>query len=171
MKSKLLGGQKMAVAAFKKIWDYLVGEEDSELEEDEVMESAYDMNYDEDVEEDKNGETFRGMFGRNKSKVVSMPQAQSVKMKILKPTNYDPDVNEIIDELKSKNGIVMNLEYVNKDIARRIIDTVSGAVTALDGRIEKVSNSIFVVAPYNYEITNEPITREKNERSQAPWIK
>ena len=79
--------------------------------------------------------------------------------------------NEIINELKSKNGIVMNLEYVNKDIARRIIDTVSGAVTALDGRIEKVSNSIFVVAPYNYDITNEPITREKSERTQAPWMK
>jgi cell division inhibitor SepF len=170
MKSKLLGGQKkMAVAAFKKIWDYLVGESDEEVDEDEVMESAYDMNNEEE-EEDTNSETF-SVFKRNRNKVVSMPQTQSVKMKILKPTNYDPDVNEIIDELKSKNGIVMNLEYVNKDIARRIIDTVSGAVTALDGRIEKVSNSIFVVAPYNYDITNEPITREKNERTQAPWMK
>ena len=110
------------------------------------------------------------MFKR-RNKVVSMPQTQQVKMKILKPTTYDPDVNEIISELKSKNGIVMNLEYVNKDIARRIIDTVSGAVTALDGRIEKVSNSIFVVAPYNYDITNEPITKERNEKMQAPWMK
>lgn len=158
----------MAVAAFKKIWDYLVGEnEDIQDEDTEVMESAYD--YSDEEEEDTNSETF-SMFKR-RNKVVNMPQAQSVKMKILKPTNYDPDVNEIINELKSKNGIVMNLEYVNKDIARRIIDTVSGAVTALDGRIEKVSNSIFVVAPYNYDITNEPITREKNERTQAPWMK
>ena len=157
----------MAVAAFKKIWDYLVGENDDIQDEDtEIMESAYD--YSDEEEEDTNSETF-SVFKRKK--VVSMPQAQSVKMKILKPTTYDPDVNEIINELKSKNGIVMNLEYVNKDIARRIIDTVSGAVTALDGRIEKVSNSIFVVAPYNYDITNEPITREKNERSQAPWMK
>ena len=159
----------MAVAAFKKIWDYLVGDAEEETDEEEVIDSAYDMSNDEE-EEDNNSETF-SVFRKNRNKVVSMPQAQSVKMKILKPTNYDPDVNEIIDELKSKNGIVMNLEYVNKDIARRIIDTVSGAVTALDGRIEKVSNSIFVVAPYNYEITNEPITREKNERTQAPWMK
>lgn len=160
----------MAVAAFKKIWDYLVGENDEEIDEDEVMDSAYDVS-NEDVEEDNGGETFRGVFGRKNARVVSMPQSQAIKMKILKPTNYDPDVNEIIDELKSKNGIVMNLEYVNKDVARRIIDTVSGAVTALDGRIEKVSNSIFVVAPQNYEITNEPITRERNERPQAPWTK
>jgi cell division inhibitor SepF len=170
MKSKFLGGLKMAVAAFKKIWDYLVGENDEELEDDELMESAYDTNNEEYEEEDNNSERV-SFFNRKSSKVVSMPQTQSVRMKILKPTNYDPDVNEIISELKVKNGIVMNLEYVNKDVARRIIDTVSGAVTALDGRIEKVSNSIFVVAPYNYDIVNEPITREKTERTQAPWMK
>ena len=158
----------MAVAAIKKIWDYLVGESDDVMDEEmEGSEALYD--YSEEEEEDTNGETL-SLFKR-KNKVVSMPQTQQVKMKILKPTTYDPDVNEIISELKSKNGLVMNLEYVNKDIARRIIDTVSGAVTALDGRIEKVSNSIFVVAPYNYDITNEPITKERNEKMQAPWMK
>lgn len=158
----------MAVAAIKKIWDYLLGENEEEIDEEvEGTESLYD--YSEEEEEDTNGETL-SLFKR-KNKVVSMPQTQQVKMKILKPTTYDPDVNEIISELKSKNGIVMNLEYVNKDIARRIIDTVSGAVTALDGRIEKVSNSIFVVAPYNYDITNEPITKERSEKLQAPWMK
>lgn len=157
----------MAVAAIKKIWDYLVGENDDELDEEmEGTDSLYD--YDEPEEADTEGETL-SLFKRKR--VVPMPQTQQVKMKILKPTTYDPDVNEIISELKSKNGIVMNLEYVNKDIARRIIDTVSGAVTALDGRIEKVSNSIFVVAPYNYDITNEPITKERNDKMQAPWIK
>lgn len=169
MKSKLLGGRKMAVAAFRKIWDFLVGENEEELEDDEILENAYDIN-EEDEEVDSGSERNIG-FWNKRNKVVSMPQTQSVRMKILKPTNYDPDVNEIISELKAKNGIVMNLEYVNKDIARRIIDTVSGAVTALDGRIEKVSNSIFVVAPYNYDIVNEPITREKSERTQAPWMK
>ena len=159
----------MAVAAFRKIWDYLVGENEDDLEDEELLENAYDMN-DEDEEQDSGTEKNSG-FWNKRNKVVTMPQSQSVRMKILKPTNYDPDVNEIISELKAKNGIVMNLEYVNKDIARRIIDTVSGAVTALDGRIEKVSNSIFVVAPYNYDIVNEPITREKSERTQAPWMK
>ena len=159
----------MAVAAFRKIWDFLVGENEDELEDDEILENAYDVS-EEDEEMDSGSERNTG-FWNKKNKVVSMPQTQLVRMKILKPTNYDPDVNEIISELKAKNGIVMNLEYVNKDVARRIIDTVSGAVTALDGRIEKVSNSIFVVAPYNYDIVNEPITREKSERTQAPWMK
>ena len=152
----------MAVAAFRKIWDYLVGENDEDIDDDyETTDSPYDYG---DEEEDTNGETFSVFKKKNKDKVVNMPQTQSIKMKILKPTNYD-DVDGIIGELKAKNGIVMNLEYVNKDIARRIIDTVSGAVTALDGHIEKVSNAIFVVAPYNYDIMNEPINKEKSERT------
>lgn len=169
MKSKLLGGRKMAVAAIRKIWDFLVGENEDELDDEEILDNAYDINDDE--EDIDSGSEKKGGFWNKRNNVVSMPQTQSVRMKIIKPTNYDPDVNEIISELKAKNGIVMNLEYVNKDVARRIIDTVSGAVTALDGRIEKVSNSIFVVAPYNYDIVNEPITREKSERTQAPWMK
>ena len=159
----------MAVAAFKKIWDYLVGESDEEDEEDiDGAESIYD--YGEEEEEDNNSEAFSVFKRRNKNNIVNMPQSQSIKMKILKPTSYD-DVDGIITELKMKNGSVMNLEYVNKDVARRIIDTVGGAVKALDGHIEKVSNAIFVIAPYNYDITNEPINKEKNERGIAPWVK
>ncbi len=75
-------------------------------------------------------------------------------------------------ELKIKNSVVINLEYVSKDIARRIMDAVSGAAMALDGHVEKVSNSIFVVAPFNYDIVNE-FTKEKIEsKFAAPsWIK
>ena len=76
-----------------------------------------------------------------------------------------------LEVVKMKNAVVMNLEYVSKDVARRIVDTVSGAVQALDGNMEKVSNSIFVVAPYNYDIVSE-ITKEKIEtRMASNWIK
>jgi cell division inhibitor SepF len=91
-------------------------------------------------------------------------------MKISKPTNFD-QVDEVINELKDKNAVVINLEYVSKDVARRIVDVIGGAVKALDGHIEKVSNSIFVVAPINYDIMNEA-TKEKIERKySAPLMK
>ena len=158
----------MAVAAIKKIWDYLVGENDDVMDEEmETSDALYD--YSEEEEEDTNGETL-SLFKR-RNKVVSMPQTQQVKMKILKPTTYDPDVNEIISELKSKNGIVMNLEYVNKDVARRIVDFISGAVHALDGHIQKVSNSIFLIAPFNYEIANEMAREEIKNRLSVSWVK
>ena len=54
-----------------------------------------------------------------------------------------------------RKSIIINLEYVNKDVARRIIDVISGAVHVLDGHMQKISNSIFLIAPYNYDITSD----------------
>ena len=155
-------------ASIKKIMNYFWGENDSAQEEyDEELEyTDYAYDYEEEGEEQVN-DTL-SLFRRKK--VVPMPQPQQIKMKISKPTNFD-QADEIVMQLKEKNAVVINLEYVSKDVARRIVDVVSGAVKALDGNIEKVSNSIFVVAPYNYDIINE-ITKEKIENKfSASWIK
>lgn len=158
----------MAGTSFKKIVDFIWGEQENSQEEydDDMYNADYTDEY--DNEEENEGEAL-GIFKR-KNKVVSIPQPQQIKMKISKPTNFD-QADEIVMQLKEKNAVVINLEYVSKDVARRIVDVVSGAVKALDGNIEKVSNSIFVVAPYNYDIINE-ITKEKIENKfSASWIK
>ena len=157
----------MAGASLKKIVDFIWGEQDSAQEEyDDEM---YNQDYNDEYEAEEVESEPIGLFKR-RNKVVSMPQPQQIKMKIAKPTNFD-QAREIIAQLKEKKSIVLNLEYVNKDVARRIVDAVGGAVEALDGNIEKVSNSIFVVAPYNYDIINE-VTREKIEsKFSASWIK
>ena len=134
----------MSGAIMNKIWGaFGMDAEENEEEEYEEIE--------ENEEEDNNRENK--LWGR-RNKVVSMPQPQQVRMVISQPTTFD-QAEDICDLLKEKQSVIVNLEYVNKDIARRIIDVVSGAVHALDGHIQKVSNSIFLIAPYNYEITNE----------------
>ena len=149
----------MLESAIKKIKESFWGENDTN--EDYIDENVdYEEGYDEVDDESYNRSGFN-VFKGSKNKVVAMPQPQQIKMKISKPTNFD-QVDEIIFQLKNKNAVVINLEYVSKDVARRIVDTVGGAVTALDGHMEKVSNSIFVVAPFNYDIVNE-ITKEKIE--------
>ena len=99
-----------------------------------------------------------------------MAQPQQIRMKIAKPTNFD-QADEIVMQLKEKNAVVINLEYVSKDVARRIVDVVCGAVKALDGNMDKVSNSIFVVAPYNYDIINEATKEKIESKFSASWIK
>ena len=145
----------MAGASFKKLVDFIWGEQDNSQEEydEDIYNSDYSDEYETEEEESENEGRTLGIFNKNK-KVVPMPQPQQIKMKISKPTNFD-QADEIVMELKAKNAIVINLEYVSKDIARRIVDVVSGAVKALDGSFEKVSNSIFIAAPYNYDIVNE----------------
>ena len=91
-------------------------------------------------------------------------------MVISQPTTFEQS-EAICDLLKEKKSVIVNLEYVNKDIARRIVDVISGAVHALDGHIQKISNSIFLIAPYNYEITNEMAREEIKNRISVSWLK
>ena len=150
----------MSGAIMNKIWGaFGMDAEENEEEEYEDIE--------ENEEEDSGKENK--LWGR-RNKVVSMPQPQQVRMVISQPTTFD-QAEDICDLLKEKQSVIVNLEYVNKDIARRIIDVVSGAVHALDGHIQKVSNSIFLIAPYNYEITNEMAREEIKNKLSVSWLK
>ena len=139
----------MSGALMNKVWD-LFGMDSADQEEYED-ENIYDYGNNEEEEEDN-----KKLFGRKNNKIVSMPQTQSqaIKMVISQPTTFEQS-DEICSFLKEKKSVIVNLEYVNKDVARRIVDFISGGVYALDGYIQKVSNSIFLVEPSNYEITNE----------------
>ena len=157
----------MAGASFKKLMNYILGDEDTQEDYDE---EEYNSDYQDEYETEEENEGEALSIFKRKNKVVSMPQPQQIRMKIAKPTNFD-QADEVVTQLKEKNAVVLNLEYVSKDVARRIVYVVSGAVKALDGNIEKVSNSIFVIAPYNYDIINE-ISKEKIENKfSASWIK
>ena len=150
----------MSGAIMNKIWGaFGMDAEENEEEDYEEIE--------ENEEEDNNRENK--LWGR-RNKVVSMPQPQQVRMVISQPTTFD-QAEDICDLLKEKQSVIVNLEYVNKDIARRIIDVVSGAVHALDGHIQKVSNSIFLIAPYNYEITNEMAREEIKNKLSVSWLR
>ena len=163
----------MAGAIMNKVWD-LFGM-DTERDAEEVEEKTYDNNdydtYDGYDEEENDEIEDRRIFGkRSKEKVVSMPQTQQIKMVISQPTTFDQS-EEICEFLKEKKSVIVNLEYVNKDVARRIVDFISGGVYALDGYIQKISNSIFLVAPSNYEITNEMAREEMKNKLSVSWLK
>ena len=144
----------MAGAIMEKVWGMLGLPEKDEEETEEV---DYEKN--EDIEEPEEEEEDRRIWGRKSNKIVNMPQ-----------TTFEQS-ESICNLLKEKKSIIVNLEYVNKDIARRIVDVVSGAVHALDGNLQKVSNSIFLVAPYNYDITNEMAREEIKNKLSVSWIR
>ena len=154
----------MAGAIMEKVWG-LFGMDSAEDREEEEVE-----NYDEEeVAEDEEQEEKK-LWGRKNTKVVNMPQVQQVKMVISQPTTFEQAAN-ICDLLKQKKSVIVNLEYVNKDVARRIIDVVSGAVHALDGHIQKISNSIVLIAPFNYDIENEMARDEIKNKLSVSWLR
>ena len=153
-------------ALMNKVWD-LFGMDTAEAEDYED-DNVYDYQDEEEVVEDKK------LFGRknNNNKVVNMPQTsgQAIKMVISQPTTFEQS-DEICAFLKERKSVIVNLEYVNKDVARRIVDFISGGVYALDGHIQKISNSIFLIAPMNYEITNEMAREEIKSKLSVSWLK
>ena len=154
----------MSGALMDKVWG-LFGMDSAEPEEYED-EDIYDYDNEQEEEEEKK------VFNRKNNKVVNMQQGQpnAIKMVISQPTTFEQS-DEICSFLKERKSVIVNLEYVNKDVARRIVDFISGGVYALDGYIQKVSNSIFLVAPSNYEITNEMAREEIKSKLSVSWLK
>lgn len=150
----------MSGAIMNKVLD-LFGVDTAEEEYDE--EEKYEQVGEDEQEENKT-------FWNRRSKVVNMPQTEQIKMVISQPTTFEQS-EAICDLLKEKKSVIVNLEYVNKDVARRIVDVISGAVHALDGHIQKVSNSIFLIAPYNYEITSDLAREEIKNKLSVSWLR
>ena len=157
----------MAGAIMDKVWGLFGGVDQGETEE--YDDDAYEYedksnNYENEEDDDKK------FFGKRGKVVPLNAQGQSVKMVISQPTTFEQS-EEICSLLKEKKSVIVNLEYVNKDVARRIVDFISGGVFALNGHIQKVSNSIFLVAPMNYEITNEMAREEIKNKLSVSWLK
>lgn len=150
----------MAGAIVNKFLE-VFGLPDNDENEEEYMDEEYIE--EEEIEEPRE----RNFWGK---KVVNMPQTQQVRMVISQPTNFE-QAEEICSYLKNRKSVIVNLEYVNKDVARRIVDVMSGAVHALDGHIQKISNSIFLIAPTYYEISTEMARDEIKNKLSVSWLK
>lgn len=106
-------------------------------------------------------------IGGKKNKVVKIHTTAQLKLVVMQPESFE-EARDIANHLKSKKPVVMNLESVERDVQRRIVDFLSGAVFALDGNIQKVSNGIFLIAPYNVGIMGDFKDELKN-KGIFPW--
>jgi len=134
--------------------------------EEELMdEEVYNSN-----ETQKNQENLKGNYNpfKKNGKVVNLSDANQLKLVVMQPTSFD-DAQDVCDHLKEKKPVVINLEYADKDTARRLIDFLSGAVYGVDGHIQKVSTTIFLIVPYNVDVLSEG--KEDRNKGAFPWIK
>ena len=85
------------------------------------------------------------------SKNTATPTNQ-FKMVVIEPKSFD-ECPKLVDNLKAKKPVIINLEKVETDSARKIFDFLSGATYALNGNVQKVANNIFIFAPENVDVT------------------
>ena len=147
-----------------KVLDF-VGWETVENTEEEFYEE------DEDFMEDtsKNDVGYSAASKKQHGKVLNLSGNSSLKVVVVQPQNIS-DAKEICDHLRENKPIIMNLEDVEKDIAQRIVDFVSGSVYSLDGNIQKVSSGIFLTVPRNVDIMGN-IKDDLKSKGVFPWVK
>lgn len=137
----------MARGIFNRILD-AVGLEEEEYQEDEMM-----MEEEQDFYEDEYEEEEQRLPKRKQAKVVGLPSAANkMRMLVFQPSSYE-EAESIIDNLKARKPVIMNLDELEIELGQRILDFVGGAVYSLNGDIKKVARSIFVVAPSNVDIS------------------
>lgn len=88
----------------------------------------------------------------------AMDEDGSTKLVLLEPRAYS-ETQQIADELKKRNTVVVNLKRVTSDQAKRIIDFLSGTIYAIGGDLQKVGGGIFLCTPNNVKV-NGKITED-----------
>ena len=91
---------------------------------------------------------------------------RSVAMVVVNPKVFN-DCEKIADHLKSSRPVVMNMEQTDDSIAQRVVDYVQGVMYALDGKIDQISESIYLCAPNNMSVSRENYADVKTDQ-QAP---
>ena len=135
-------------------------DEDYEYEDDfeepvkESSRSLFDDRKDERRSEERRSEDRH-------NKVVNIHATTQLKVVLVKPERFE-NASEIADHLKEKRTVVLNLESTNKDVARRLIDFLSGVAYAGEGKIKKVAANTYIITPYSVDIMGDLIDELEN---------
>ena len=111
--------------------------------------------------QDSTGPIFPVENERRSNKVVNIHTTTQLQVVLVKPERFE-NASEIADHLREKRTVVLNLESTNKDIARRLLDFLSGVAYANEGKIKKVAISTYIITPYNVDILGDLIDELEN---------
>ena len=98
---------------------------------------------------------------RRSNKVVNIRAATQLQVVLVKPERFE-DASSIADHLREKRTVVLNLESTNGEIARRLLDFLSGAAYSQEGKVKKVAISTYIITPYNVDILGDLIDELEN---------
>ncbi len=99
---------------------------------------------------------------RQKSdKVVNIHTTAQLQVVLVKPEGFE-EAAAIADNLNERRTVVLNLESANREIARRLLDFLSGVAYANNGQIKRVANSTYIITPYNVDVMGDLIDELEN---------
>jgi len=131
----------------------LADEEELIVEDEERMAVSARKN----LHEDRTGNLEKQVSRRTSRKKVSLissaRETKKTTVFIAEPKEFD-EIQVIADNFKNNIPVIVNLQQVEKDISKRIIDFCSGLTYALEGDIKKVAERVFLIVPSNIEVNS-----------------
>ncbi len=97
-------------------------------------------------------------IGRDKTQPNIINTTAQLQVVLVKPEEFE-DARDIADNLISKRTVLLNIENLNKDLSRRLIDFLSGVAYAQGGNIKRVANRTYIITPYNVDIKGDELDR------------
>ncbi len=125
---------------------------------------GFDLDSNDEFSSTSQSTSGRRTLGGNSTsngKVVNIHTTAQMQVVLVKPDRFD-NVSDIAEHLRSKHAVVLNLESTNKDVARRLVDFLSGCAYALDGKIKKIAISTYIITPYNVDIVGDLLDELEN---------
>lgn len=159
---------KMSDNIWKKMKYFVMGDEDGYEEDidnyDEVEEEEEETVTPIVRNEDRN--IITDSYVRPRTNLVEVKNNNQNHMKVIvyKPSQYS-DAEQIVKNLKAKKPVVVNLEDVEVELARKIFNFCSGAICALDGEMRKISKEIFILAPNNVTLDAEKAKELEDDKT------
>ena len=138
----------MSILDELKKWTHPYDEDEDYDDEDELEEVP--------PRREPSFERVKGGSEDRHNKVVNIHATTQLKVVLVKPERFE-NAAEIADHLKDKRTVVINLESTNKDIARRLIDFLSGVAYAGEGKIKKIAANTYIITPYHVDIEGDLI--------------
>ncbi len=156
IKNKLLEVKKL-MSIVNKIRDIFVPPEDEEFDDEmDILNSSAP-----EPKKNTNYDYEDTTVSSKKNKVVNIHATTQLQVVLVKPEHFE-DASSIADHLNNKRTVVLNLESASKELARRLVDFLSGVAYANNGQIKRVANSTFIITPYNVDIMGDLLDELEN---------
>lgn len=115
---------------------------------------GFDSDEEEDLREEQADQFDQAVVpNRRPQQVVDLSKRQQLRVVVIQPRSFD-DVPSVVEHIKAKRPIILNLDVCEQKSRQRVLDFMSGATYGSGGRMQKVSEWIFLSAPSSVQIDN-----------------
>lgn len=92
--------------------------------------------------------------GKDQPHLKAVPDQRPTRVSVVEPSSFN-DAQSLADRFKRQQPVILNLQNIDGDLSRRMVDFCSGLTYAMDGQIQTVANRVFLLTPRNVEVSAE----------------